>query len=299
MKNKIPTYLKERLNVKSTFPKFYPAEMKQFILDYGQFYNYPNDKNLTGDKLLSLWFRFMKNNIAELGICGYDGCENNNQIVNDSKTNGFLISKGCCSGHSVKIVMLEKHGVENAMHLEQSKEKIKNTLLKNHGVENPMYSSEIRKKHKNIMIAEYGVDNIFKNGDYIKSKFKEKYGVDNPSQVAEFESRKKKTAFNKKEFYWATGEISFVQGYEPIILKELENKGYYFDDVVVSPNDVPEIWYVFEGKSHRYYPDIYIPKENLIIEVKSNWTLNKELDKNQAKFNAVKEVGFNFKLEVR
>ena len=56
---------------------------------------------------------------------------------------------------------------------------------------------------------------------------------------------------------------------------------------------------MFEGKKHRYYPDFYIPEENLIIEVKSQWTLDLHKDKNQAKFQAVKEAGFNFRLEVR
>jgi type III secretory pathway component EscU len=52
-------------------------------------------------------------------------------------------------------------------------------------------------------------------------------------------------------------------------------------------------------KKRRYYPDFYIPKENLIIEVKSQWTLELHKDKNQAKFQAVKEAGFNFRLEIR
>jgi len=42
-----------------------------------------------------------------------------------------------------------------------------------------------------------------------------------------------------------------------------------------------------------------MPKENLIIEVKSIWTLKLHWVKNQIKFNAVKTAGFNFKLEIR
>jgi hypothetical protein len=54
-----------------------------------------------------------------------------------------------------------------------------------------------------------------------------------------------------------------------------------------------------DGRVHRYYPDFYIPKENLIIEVKSQYTLDVQWDKNQAKFNAVKDNGFNFKLIIK
>ena len=82
-------------------------------------------------------------------------------------------------------------------------------------------------------------------------------------------------------------------------MQELEDQGYNFNDILTSNKDMPEIWYMFEGKKHRYYPDFYIPEENLIIEVKSQWTLDLHKDKNQAKFQAVKEAGFNFRLEVR
>ena len=299
MKNKIPEFLKENFNKQTARPKFFPDDMKQFILDYGKCYNYTNTENLEGNQLLSLWFRYMKSGINEIGICGYKNCNNQNRIVNDSKTNRFKVSEGCCSEHSFKISMLENHGVENAMHLESSKEKIKETCLKNLGVENPMKSELVRNKLSKTMMENYGTDNIFKNADLIKTKFKEKYGVENPSQIPEIMSKKKSKSFSKKEFNWKTGEISIVQGYEDQVLFDLENKGYKFEDIITDEKDVPEIFYEFEGKRRRYYPDIFIPKENLIIEVKSDYTLNKEWEKNQVKFDATKNLGFNFKLEVR
>lgn len=41
-------------------------------------------------------------------------------------------------------------------------------------------------------------------------------------------------------------------------------------------------------------PDFYIPKNNLIVEIKSNWTLDKQNMKDKMK--AYKELGYNFKL---
>ena len=49
-------------------------------------------------------------------------------------------------------------------------------------------------------------------------------------------------------------------------------------------------------KKHRYFPDFYIPKDNLIIEVKSTFTYNKELEKNLLKEQCVKDAGFKYKL---
>lgn len=35
---------------------------------------------------------------------------------------------------------------------------------------------------------------------------------------------------------------------------------------------MPSIWYDANNKKKRYFPDIYIKKENTIIEVKSDYT---------------------------
>jgi len=59
---------------------------------------------------------------------------------------------------------------------------------------------------------------------------------------------------------------------------------------------MPEFWY--DNKKHRYYPDFYVPKDNLIIEVKSGYTLNKNRKRNDMKFESVKNAGYNFKLMI-
>jgi len=62
---------------------------------------------------------------------------------------------------------------------------------------------------------------------------------------------------------------------------------------------VPEIWYIGEdNKKHRYYTDIYIPKDNLIIEVKSTRTYNVDLEKNIRKETRCKELGYKFQFAI-
>jgi antitoxin component YwqK of YwqJK toxin-antitoxin module len=40
---------------------------------------------------------------------------------------------------------------------------------------------------------------------------------------------------------------------------------------------VPQIWWVDkQGKKHRYYCDFFVPKENLMLEVKSTWTFKQD-----------------------
>jgi len=37
--------------------------------------------------------------------------------------------------------------------------------------------------------------------------------------------------------------------------------------------------YMIDDKEHSYYPDIFIPSDNLIIEVKSDYTYEKDKEK--------------------
>ena len=125
------------------------------------------------------------------------------------------------------------------------------------------------------------------------------FGVDYPAQHLETFEKQQKNKYKRKEIELPSGKVVKLQGNEPFtLLNELLIK-YDESEIIMGNKNMPEIWYDFENKKHRYFPDFYIPKENLIIEVKSEYTLQKQWDKNQAKFQAVKDAGFNFRLEVR
>ncbi len=71
------------------------------------------------------------------------------------------------------------------------------------------------------------------------------------------------------------------------MLKVLNN--YKEEDIIINKNEVPTIWYEDNNNNNvkrRYYVDIFIPKENLCIEVKSNWTIN------FSKTKSSKELGY-------
>ncbi len=111
---------------------------------------------------------------------------------------------------------------------------------------------------------------------------------------------KQNRKYNHKDYTWKTGEISRVQGFETIVLAEYENNGYLYNDIKTNKIDMPEIWYIgLDDKKHRYFPDFYIPKNNLIIEVKSTWTVTLNDEINQLKYEAVKDCGYKFLLEIR
>jgi hypothetical protein len=60
---------------------------------------------------------------------------------------------------------------------------------------------------------------------------------------------------------------------------------------------MPKIWYIFEGKKHRYYPDVRLG--NRLYEVKSSWTFGAENSRRRkiikAKAKACQNLGYKFK----
>ena len=54
------------------------------------------------------------------------------------------------------------------------------------------------------------------------------------------------------------------------------------------------IKYFFDNKAKVYYPDFYLKSLNLIIEIKSNYIYEKDLQKNLAKQKSCLDQGYNF-----
>ena len=65
------------------------------------------------------------------------------------------------------------------------------------------------------------------------------------------------------------------------------------NDIIVSRNEVPIIWYEdVNGKKHRYFVDCFIKSQNRCIEVKSTWTAEKKQDIIYLKQQALKDAGY-------
>lgn len=129
---------------------------------------------------------------------------------------------------------------------------------------------------------------------YIQT-IREKYSLDwitNVSQIPEIHEKQQRYRFNK--YIFESGEIVNVQGYEHIVLNKLQLKGYTFEDFIFRKT----FRYHFNDKDRIYYPDIYIPSENRIIEVKSKYTLNRYLDKNLAIMESMIAKGLIFEFNV-
>ena len=265
----------------------------------------------------------LRHNIRKQPICKYKGCMNTANFK--GQTEGYGVG-GCSRQHGQFISNLVKFGVEMPFQKKEILEKTYQTMEDNFGHRNPGFNKKsqlkrIRSRFSNKLTASQYMsirtafrrlqritDNLLKprvlrDEQSIKIK-REKtliahYGVSNPMQSSII-AEKHLGGYKTKKYVWKTGESSILQGYEPIVLKELEDSGYKYGDVLTKKSDMPEVWYVGEdNKKHRYYADFYIPTENLIIEVKSDYTMLKEFYKNQLKAVATKTLGYNYKLEVR
>lgn len=179
---------------------------------------------------------------------------------------------------------IEKYGTEYTFQSKEIKDKIKNTLLNKYGVEHPMESEEIKNKIKKTNLDRYGFESPAKNND-VREKTKktclEKYGVENPMQNDEvFEKQLKSCYCNlyfKKLKYRGLYELDFIKKYEYLDISNYKS-----------------IDYVFGDKKRKYFPDFYYEEGNLIIEIKSDYTYNKFLEKNLAKQKACVDQGYNF-----
>ena len=102
-----------------------------------------------------------------------------------------------------------------------------------------------------------------------------------------------KNSFKKKEYTLPSGNVIIYQGYENVALDELL-KTMTEDDFTNDVKQMPRINYIYEGKMHRYYSDIYLPSHKKFIEVKSPYTYNKQLLQNNAKRDQVLLDGYIF-----
>jgi hypothetical protein len=109
----------------------------------------------------------------------------------------------------------------------------------------------------------------------------EKYGVEYTSQVPEIAERIISNSAHAYDFKFGR-KTYHVRGFERFAFPYFKQLGYTYRDVCNSVNDgLP----TFRYSGHLYVPDFYIESDNLVVEVKSTYTLGL---KSRAVFNTVR-----------
>ena len=185
-----------------------------------------------------------------------------------------------------KATNLKNYGVESTNSLQSVKDKKKETFIEKYGVDHQLKIPEVagavaRKNSENaaerLELAKetkldlYGDEN-YNNRTKYKETCVEKFGVENPSQNVAVHAKKMTSQYRTKEFVFPSGKTVRLQGYECKAVAELL-KRYNEAEIITETELIPKIEYIgTDGKQHFYFPDIYISKDNLLIEVKSQYT---------------------------
>jgi len=204
--------------------------------------------------------------------------------------------------NKVKETNMKRYGNNCPLQNEEIRKKAEETNLERYGYENPAKSKEIKDKTRETNLEKYGCEYTLQNEE-VKEKSREtsreRYGCDHPMQNEEVKEKSRKASHSIKDYQLPSGKIVKIQGYENFCLDDLFEEGYLEEEIFTDAHkDMPKIWYNFEEKKSRYFPDIYIPKDNLIIEVKSNYTYNLSLERNAAKANACSNLGYKFQFRI-
>jgi hypothetical protein len=222
----------------------------------------------------------IRNNLEKYGV------EHTNQLIKVKE--------------KAKATNLIKYGVENPFQSEEIKDKIKLTNESNLGVSYPTQSVLVKETIKKNNLKKYGVEHTTSLPE-VKEKAKAtnliRYGVENAAQSQEIQEKAQKNAKKYKEFKFPSGTIRKVQGYEPFALRDLLAAGYTEEQIKTDRKDVPRItYYTSDSKRHYYFPDIFIPHENKILEVKSTWTYACKTDNIELKKCATIEKGYTYEM---
>lgn len=203
-----------------------------------------------------------------------------------------------CKTERSKATNMARRGVENVAQDPSVQEQIAETNMEKRGVKCSLQDPIVRAKANEKIWENWGVDNISQHPE-IKEQTKrtnmDRYGAPYPMQNPEIMEKQQKSAHSRKPYTFKSGRTEFVQGYEPFGLDYLINNGIPEEEIVVGFGNVPSIDYINKNsRGAMYFPDIYLPMRNAIIEVKCPYTLERELEKNLLKFKATVQAGYKF-----
>jgi hypothetical protein len=174
--------------------------------------------------------------------------------------------------------------------LDKTDERVKNNV---DNMSATVRSEAHKQKVKKSILKKYNGKHFTQTDEYKINKKKclfEKYGTDNLMDVPEIFDKISKGRYKLKSYCLPSGKEIKVQGYEPFALDILIEK-YQEEDIFTDRKFVPPVYY-FLNRKRRYYPDIFIKSENLIIEVKSSYTIKDNKQKNILKQKATNDLGY-------
>ena len=198
---------------------------------------------------------------------GYYGCKKCSQIKLEVSSMSKYGTKRPSQSNIVKKKQEEtnilKYGTKSVLQFEETRIKTIKTNILKYGCVYPFSNSLIREKSRNTMIDRYGCE----------------YTAQNVELYKKINKVKRKLHYSGL-YYESSYELNFIDFC-------IENN--------IKIKRGPSIKYYFDNKNRTYHSDFLIEDYNLIIEIKSKYFYNKFLEKNIAKMEICKNIGYNFK----
>ena len=239
---------------------------------------------------------------AKCEVCGDIKDTNYNSYSLSVKKGGFYACSQKCSNIKVKNTNIEKYGFYAPAKNKEVLDKMKNTTTNRYGVDNPAKLNINTLKAKQTKLIKYGNKN-YVNIERNKNTVLEKYGVNNVSQLDFVKIKKSETCFRNYGVYNPSQNIHiYHKSFKHKKYKHLTyQSSYEYDFILFCEENNLEIQdtsfnidYNLHEKDRKYYPDFYLPKYNLICEVKSTYTFMKKYEENIKKKEYTLSKGYNF-----
>jgi hypothetical protein len=212
-----------------------------------------------------------------------------------------FISQSKIIKDKVKNTNIERYGSSYLFSNKDIDLKRKETMMKKYGCEHATQNKDIMNKIKDTNLQKYGCEYVTQS-ENIKLKIiqtnLDKYGVEHHFQNSEIFNKAESKLYKYKNYVTSNGKTFKCQGYEHFAIQYLiNNEKINESDIFTERKDVPEIWYNDQNnKKHKHYVDIFIKSLNKCIEIKSNWTFNKNKEIVFLKQNAAKELGYIYEI---
>jgi len=102
--------------------------------------------------------------------------------------------------------------------------------------------------------------------------------------------------YKRKLYKFPNGKEVWIQGYEPWTLNLLLNEGFKSEEIGVGKKERPIINYNWSESVFKYLPDCYLSNSNTVVETKSEWTWNNNLEQNISKLSGSLKSGFDVRM---
>jgi len=182
----------------------------------------------------------------------------------------------------------------NKLHKNEITEKKKRTLMEKYNVENVFQLEEVKNKSRKTCQKKFGAD-FYVQTDEFKKKIKEiclmKYGTESSNQNKKIHDKQVMSGRKINHYRCASSHfngIRFQGSYEKDFILLCENNN------ILIKRFSHGIKYFIKDEQKIYFPDFFLPEKNLIIEIKSKYYYEKELEKNLKKEKACLKDGYNF-----